>query len=348
MENSIFNLSSYDYTLPPELIAQEPLEVRDSARLLVIDRAQSLIKKGLFSDILTMLRPGDVLVLNNTKVIKAKLLGRKRTGAVIDVLLVKERAPGVWEVLANPGKRCRRGDIIIFGSGEVTAHVIDTTVSGGRVLEFSHPNILSLLERIGQPPLPHYIKKDLHDAQKYQTLYAAIEGAIAAPTAGFHFTLPLLDALCAKGIRIVYVTLHCGPATFRPVKTADIREHHIDSEWIQISESAAEAINNAKKANRRIVAVGTTSIRTLESVATASVDGRFRVRSYCGPTQLYITPGYAFKIIDAAVTNFHTPCSTNLILAASFAGFDLLMAAYRFAIAENFRFFSFGDATIII
>lgn len=348
MENPLYNLSSYDYVVPLKLIAQEPLEVRDSARLLVIDRAQSLVSKGFFGDILTMLNPGDVLVLNNTKVIKAKLLGRKQTGAIIDVLLVKERAPGVWEVLANPGKRCRRGDVIIFGNGEVTAQVIDLTDSGGRVLEFNHPNVLSFLERIGQPPLPHYIKKELHDAQKYQTLYAAIEGAIAAPTAGFHFTLPLLDALRAKGVSIMYVTLHCGPATFRPLKCADIREHRIDSEWIQISESAASAVNNAKKENRRIVAVGTTSVRTLESVATASVDGGFRVHSYCGPTQLYITPGYTFKIVDTVVTNFHTPCSTNLILAASFAGFDLLMSAYRFAMAENFRFFSFGDATIII
>jgi S-adenosylmethionine:tRNA ribosyltransferase-isomerase len=348
MDNSIFNLSNYDYALPPELIAQEPLADRGASRLLIIERQKKLIRQGFFCDIAGILGPGDVLVLNNTKVIKAKLLGRKQTGARIDVLLVRERSPGVWEVLANPGKRCRPGDVIDFGQGKARGRVLDIIPSGGRVLEFTPADIRPLLEHIGQAPLPHYIKKELSDAGKYQTLYARAEGAIAAPTAGFHFTLPLLESLRSRGVTIAQVTLHCGPATFRPVKTEDIRHHQIDAEWIEIDESAATLINDAKKAGRRVVAVGTTSIRALESAAYPAEDGTYRVRSFRGPTQLYITPGYTFKIIDAALTNFHTPCSTNLVLAATLAGFDLLMTAYRYAIAEKFRFFSFGDATIII
>lgn len=360
---NIFNLSNFTYKLSPSLVAQEPVSPRDSSRLLIVKRKDKSIQEVVFKEIVNFLNAGDVLVLNDTKVIKAKLLGRKerpacgfvsagsrqrRDGAKIDVLLVKEKEKGIWQVLASPAKRVRVNDLIIFEEGKLTAKVLERSSDGGRVLQFFPKDIDSLLETVGKPPLPHYIKKEIDDFQKYQTIYAKKEGAIAAPTAGLHFTPSLLSEIDKKGVKIVYVTLHCGLATFRPVKTEDIRSHSMESEWIDVSSSVEKTVNSAKKAAAKIIAVGTTSIRTSESVAFTAKDGNSYIKSFSGETNLYIMPGYKFKIINAALTNFHTPCSTNLILVSCFCGLDLIKQAYDYAIKQKFRFFSFGDAMLII
>lgn len=351
-EKDIFHISNYDYKIPARLIAQEPVSKRDESRLLVIGRGCGEVKEGGFKDILDFLRAGDTLVLNNTKVIKARLSARKETGASLEVLLLKQREEGVWEALVKPGKRAKLGDTLIFGkegSGVIIrAKVLGRTEQGGRLLAFSPCGIESFLDRLGNVPLPPYIKKDIDDPDKYQTIYAKKEGAIAAPTAGFHFTKALLAEIKKRGVNIVYVTLHCGPATFRPVKIEDIREHKMYSEWIEVSSAAADTVNKTKQAGNRVIAVGTTSIRSLESAADKDKAGRVYVRPFSGETNLYIFPGYKFNVVDGVITNFHTPCSTNFILISSFCGIKLLRKAYARAIKKDFRFFSFGDATLII
>jgi S-adenosylmethionine:tRNA ribosyltransferase-isomerase len=344
MIDANFALSTYIYDLPAELIAQEPLVSRDKSRLLVIDRKQQRITQGVFSDISQYLRCNDVLVLNDTRVIPAKLAALTSRKVKLDVLMVKENTPGVWEALIKPAKKVKLGEVIEFINNDMTAQILAKTEYGGRLLKFSRENVLDFLACNGKAPVPPYIKTEVDDREKYQTVYAKNDGAIAAPTAGFHFTPGLLDRLIAQGVRIVYVTLHCGMATFRPIKTADIRQHKLGVEVVSISQQAAEIINAAKKQNHRIIAVGTTCLRTLESAAECSG----RIKPFCGETGLYIVPGYKFKIVDALITNFHTPGSTNLVLVSCFASRQLINKAYQYAIKEKFRFFSFGDATLII
>ena len=337
MNKGVFDLKNYTYQIPSQLIAQAPAKPRDSSRLLVVNRAKQSLKEVVFRDIIGFLKKGDVLVLNNTKVIRAKLIGRKPSGAKIEVLLLKSREKGVWEALVKPGKRARLDDKIIFAPGKLEAEIIDKTADGSRILKFKPLNFAKILKNVGHVPVPHYIKSRVDDFKDYQTVYAKHRGAIAAPTAGLHFTKPLLAKLKAKGVKITYLTLHCGLGTFRPVKTKDIRGHKMASEYIEISKSTASIISRAKAQGRRVIAVGTTSVRTLES----------GIEPCRRDTSLYIRGPYKFKIVDAVITNFHTSASSNLILVSSFAGLGLIKEAYRFAQANNFRFFSFGDAMLI-
>ena len=347
MEN-FYNLNNYAYTISQDLIAQEPLATRDGARLLCLRRQGQSLQEMIFRDIFALLEPEDVLVLNNTKVIKARLVGRKKTGARLDFLLLGERGDGIWEVLVKPSKRARQGDLVMFSDGDdFCAEILEATEQGKKLIRFHPRQIHSLLEKYGKVPLPPYIKTEIDEETKYQTIFATQEGAIAAPTAGFHFTEELLERLRQKKVHIVYITLHCGTSTFRPVKTSDIRNHIMDKEVLEISSEAARVINQAKQRGKRVFAVGTTSVRALESAAVSS-NRIFQVVPQVKETSLYIMPGYTFKIVDALVTNFHTPCSTNLILIASFCGLDLTHQAYRYAIAHGFRFYSFGDAMAIL
>lgn len=348
MEHNVFNISHFDYELPSSAIAQVPLAMRDESRLLIVDREKNQITEAKFKDITRFLNPEDVLVLNNTKVIQARLYGKKKSGSIVEFLLIKEKQKGIWEVLVKPGKRAKKGDVFCFEGSLFNAQILDTTLDGGRLIQFFPENIQPLLETVGKPPLPPYIKEEVDCPEKYQTVYAQKEGAIAAPTAGFHFTQELLNQIKEKGVEIVYVTLHCGLATFRPVKTTDIREHPMTYEWIEINPLAAKTMNHAKQTKKKIIAVGTTSVRTLESAAFMGNGGCFNVGPVSEETRLYITPGYQFKMIDTLITNFHTPCSTNLILVSTFAGLDLCKKSYAYALKNNFRFFSFGDAMIIL
>jgi len=343
-----FDLAQFDYALSSSRIAQEPACVRDSSRLLIVERKNKNIKEGIFRDVIGYFGPSDVLVLNNTKVIKARLFGQKESGAKVEILLLKEIEPGFWEALVKPSRRIRINDTIYFDNNRIKAIVQDKTTQGSRILRFSPLDINSFLDSVGKVPLPPYIKKDVDDANKYQTVYAQKEGAVAAPTAGFHFTSQLLSELEQKGVQVVYVTLHCSLATFRPVKTDDIRNHTMEAEWVEVSPDAAQIINNAKKQGKRIVAVGTTSVRALESTAELGQGNSPLIKEFSGQTNLYIVPGYKFKIVDALITNFHTPCSTNLILASSFCGTELLRSSYEYAMENNFRFYSFGDAMFLI
>lgn len=344
----IYALKNYTYGLPPELIAQEPLYHRGESRLLIVHRQRKQWEEAVFKDMVSFVKKGDVIVINDTKVIKARLMARKKTGGQVEVLLLKERERGVWEVLVKPGKRAKVGDILFFGdTTQFSARIRDKTPQGGRVLEFLFSEVKSFLDIYGKMPTPPYIKREVARDEQYQTVYARKEGSVAAPTAGFHFTERLLSQIKEKGAEVAYVTLHCGLATFRPIKTPDIRKHCMEKERFEIPEKAAETINEAKKQKRRIIGVGTTTIRTLESAAFLQGD-IYQVRSLEGQTDLYIYPGYEFKIIDAMVTNFHTPCSTNLVLVATFCGLDLTQRLYRHALQAKFRFFSFGDAMFII
>ena len=344
MENSDFDLINYNYTIPDSLIAQDPVLTRDRCRLLVFDRKNNSIQEGSFRDILNFLNEGDVLVLNDTKVIKARLMAEREKGGKIEVLLLKDMGEGVWEVLVKPGKRARVGEKLVFQGRDFTAKILDRTEQGNRILRFSPPDLKKALDSLGKVPLPPYIKKEIDDFQDYQTVYAKKEGAVAAPTAGLHFTPRLIKELEGKGVIVVHITLHCGLATFRPVKTDDIRQHKIESEWIEVGSQAARTVNTAKAQGRRVVAVGTTSMRTLESVCISDK----KIKSFYGETNLYIVPGYKFNIVDAIITNFHTPCSTNLILVASFCGLKMLKRSYDYAVDKKFRFYSFGDAMMII
>ncbi len=341
------NVNDFDYDLPEELIAQDPLKDRASSRLLILDKKTGEIAHKHFRDILSELGPQDLLVLNNTKVIPARLLGVKEdTRAGIEVLLLKRvsEAENSWECLVKPGKKCREGARFVFGDGLLKAEVVNVLPDGNRIVRFEFEGIFEeILDQLGEMPLPPYITHKLADKDRYQTVYAKEEGSAAAPTAGLHFTRELLDEIRKKGVGIAEVTLHVGLGTFRPVKVDKVEEHHMHSEYYVISDEVAARINEMKKKGGRIVAVGTTSCRTLESAA--GEDGLVRAGS--GWTDIFIYPGYRFKAVDALITNFHLPKSTLIMLVSALAGRDHILAAYREAVKERYRFFSFGDAMFI-
>ncbi len=340
------NLDDFDYYLPEELIAQEPAESRDKSRLLVLHRKSGVIEHRVFSDCIEYLCEGDVLVVNSTRVIPARLIGiKEKTGAKIEVVLLRRIDINTWEALVKPGKRVHPGTRIIFGDGILTAQSIDSTEVGGRILRFEYTGVFEeILDKLGQMPLPHYIKKELTDRERYQTVYAKTPGSAAAPTAGLHFTPGLISDIRTKGVEIVEVTLHVGLGTFRPVKTQNITEHKMHSEYYEITEEAAGVINRARGNGGRLIAVGTTSSRTIETAA----DDNGIIRPGSGWTDIFIYPGYKFKAVDRLITNFHLPKSTLLMLISAFAGRVTILEAYKEAVSERYRFFSFGDAMFII
>ena len=339
------NIKEFYYDLPEELIAQDPLADRSSSRLLTLDKNSDAFSHHVFRDIVDFLNPGDCLVLNNTKVIPARLMGEKEgTGAGIEVLLLKRKEDNVWETLVKPGKKARPGARISFGNGLLVGEVIDVVEEGNRLIRFEYEGIFEeILDQLGQMPLPPYITHRLEDKNRYQTVYAKHDGSAAAPTAGLHFTPELLETIKAKGVKVAEVTLHVGLGTFRPVKVDNILDHHMHSEFYMVEENQAAIINETKKNGGRVICVGTTSCRTIES-ATGE-DGILRAGS--GWTEIFIYPGYKFKILDALITNFHLPESTLLMLVSALAGRDNVMAAYEEAVKERYRFFSFGDAMFI-
>ncbi len=336
--------ADFTFVLPPELIAQDPLKDRAASRLLLLDKKTGEISHRVFSDIVSFLKPGDCLVLNDTKVIPARLYGIKAdTGAAIELLLLKRREGDVWETLAKPGKKARPGAKLLFGK-TLSAEVLDIEKEGSRLVRFTYDGIFEeVLDALGEMPLPPYITHKLQDKDRYQTVYAKYEGSAAAPTAGLHFTKELLAQIEAGGVKLAYVTLHVGLGTFRPVKVANVCEHHMHAEYYQVSEEAADAVNAAKKSGHRIVCVGTTSCRTLESAA----DENGILRACSGQTEIFIYPGYRFKATDCLLTNFHLPESTLLMLVSAMAGREQTLAAYREAVSQRYRFFSFGDAMFI-
>ena len=339
------DVKDFSYELPKELIAQDPLEDRSSSRLMLLDKVSGETDEVRFKDIVSYLSEGDCLVLNNTKVIPARLFGvRKETGGHVEILLLKREADDVWETLARPGKKVRPGTRLVFGDGLVEAEVLEVVEDGNRRIRFYYDGIFEeVLDQLGEMPLPPYITHKLKEKNRYQTVYAKYDGSAAAPTAGLHFTPKLLDEIRAKGIRIAEVTLHVGLGTFRPVKVENVTDHHMHSEYYEITKEAADTINEAKRNGGRIICVGTTSCRTLESAADD--DGCLTPCS--GWTDIFIYPGYHFKIMDALITNFHLPESTLLMLVSAFAGREHVLAAYEKAVEEKFRFFSFGDAMFI-
>lgn len=338
--------SDFYFDLPQELIAQDPLEDRSASRLLVLNRETGKVEHHTFKEITKYLRPGDCLVLNNTKVLPARLLGvKENTGAAIEVLLLKRREGDVWEILVKPGKKARPGTRLTFGDGSLRAEVLEVVEEGNRLIRFFYDGIFEeVLDRLGEMPLPPYITHKLEDKNRYQTVYAKYEGSAAAPTAGLHFTEALLQEIREQGVEIAFVTLHVGLGTFRPVKVDDLSEHHMHSEYYQVTEETAETINRAKRNGGRVICVGTTSCRTVESAA--GEDGL--VRAGCGDTEIFIYPGYRFKVLDCLITNFHLPESTLVMLVSALAGREQVLAAYQEAIEERYRFFSFGDAMLII
>ena len=333
------------FDLPQELIAQDPLEDRSSSRLLVLDKETGAVSHHVFREIVNYLNPGDCLVLNNTKVIPARLLGeREGTGAHVEVLLLKRREGDIGETLVKPGKKCKPGTRLSFGEGLLKAEVLETVEEGNRLIHFEYEGIWEeVLDRLGEMPLPPYITHKLQDKNRYQTVYAKYEGSAAAPTAGLHFTEKLLNQIEEMGVNIAYVTLHVGLGTFRPVKEENVLEHHMHSEFYQITEEAAKKINDTKKAGGRIICVGTTSCRTVESAA----DENGVVHPGSDNTEIFIYPGYHFKVLDALITNFHLPESTLVMLVSALAGRENVLNAYEEAIKERYRFFSFGDAMFI-
>lgn len=337
--------SDFYFDLPEELIAQDPLEDRSSSRLLVLDKQTGETSHHIFKEVINYLNPGDCLVLNNTKVIPARLIGHKEdTGATIEVLLLKRKENDIWETLVKPGKKCKPGTKIVFGEGLLHATVLETVEDGNRLIQFSYEGIFEeILDKLGEMPLPPYITHKLQDKNRYQTVYAKYEGSAAAPTAGLHFTKELLRQIEEKGIDIAYVTLHVGLGTFRPVKVDNILEHHMHSEFYQVTKEAADKINKAKKEGHRVICVGTTSCRTVESAA----DENGMVKEGCDNTEIFIYPGYKFKVLDALITNFHLPESTLVMLVSALAGREHILNAYEEAIREKYRFFSFGDAMLI-
>ncbi|MCU6697551.1 tRNA preQ1(34) S-adenosylmethionine ribosyltransferase-isomerase QueA [Laedolimicola ammoniilytica] len=337
--------SDFYYDLPQELIAQDPLEDRSSSRLMVLDKKTGNVEHKIFRDIIDYLNPGDCLVVNNTKVIPARLLGVKEdTGAHIEVLLLKRKADNVWETLVKPGKKARPGARIDFGGGLLKAEVIDVVDEGNRLIRFEYEGIFEeILDQLGQMPLPPYITHQLKDKNRYQTVYAKHDGSAAAPTAGLHFTPDLLQQIQAKGVKLAHVTLHVGLGTFRPVKVDDVTQHHMHSEFYMVEEDQAKLINDTKAAGGRVICVGTTSCRTLES----ATDENGILKAGSGWTEIFIYPGYKFKIMDALITNFHLPESTLLMLVSAFADKEKIMKAYEEAVREHYRFFSFGDAMFI-
>ena len=344
-ETTELKKSDFYFDLPQELIAQDPLEDRSSSRLLVLDKNTGELSHHIFRDIIDYLHPGDCLVLNNTKVIPARLLGeREGTGGHVEVLLLKRKEADVWETLVKPGKKARPGMRLSFGDGLLHAEVQEVVDEGNRLIRFEYEGIFEeILDQLGQMPLPPYITHQLKDKNRYQTVYAKYEGSAAAPTAGLHFTEELLEQIRAKGVKIARVTLHVGLGTFRPVKVEDVTEHHMHTEFYHVSEEAADIINETKKQGGRVICVGTTSCRTIESAA----DDQGIVHATEGDTDIFIYPGYQFKVLDCLITNFHLPESTLLMLVSALAGKENIMAAYREAVEMRYRFFSFGDAMFI-
>ena len=338
--------SDFYFDLPQELIAQDPLEDRSSSRLLVLDRETGKTEHHIFKDVIDYLNPGDCLVINNTKVIPARLFGSKEgTEAKIEILLLKRKENDVWETLVKPGKKAKPGTRISFGDGLLTGEVIDVVEEGNRLIKFTYDGIFEeILDQLGQMPLPPYITHQLKDKNRYQTVYAKHDGSAAAPTAGLHFTPELLEAIKAKGVNIAHVTLHVGLGTFRPVKVEDVTNHHMHSEFYIVEEDQAKLINETKQRGGKIISVGTTSCRTLES----ATDDQGILHAGSGWTDIFIYPGYKFKMIDRLITNFHLPESTLLMLVSALAGKDKIMAAYEEAVKERYRFFSFGDAMLIL
>jgi len=339
------DVREFDYELPQELIAQDPIEDRSSSRLMVLNKENGDVEHRVFREILDELKEGDCLVINNTKVIPARLYGEKAdTGAHVEVLLLKREEHDIWEVLVKPGKKCRPGAELSFGGGKLRATVLEVVEDGNRKLQFHYDGIFEeILDELGQMPLPPYITHELKDKNRYQTVYAKHEGSAAAPTAGLHFTQELLEQIRQKGVKIASVTLHVGLGTFRPVKVDNVLDHHMHSEFYQVEPEEAAKINETKAAGGRVIAVGTTSCRTLES-ATGE-DGILRAGS--GWTEIFIYPGYRFKMIDALITNFHLPMSTLVMLVSALAGREHILSAYNEAVKEKYRFFSFGDAMFI-
>ena len=340
------NVKDYDYDLPEELIAQDPLEDRSSSRLMVLDRQTGDVEHRHFTDILEYLHPGDCLVINNTKVIPARLFGVKEdTQAKIEVLLLKRKENDIWETLVKPGKKAKPGTKLVFGDGLLTAEVVDVVEEGNRLIQFHYDGIFEeILDQLGQMPLPPYITHQLKDKNRYQTVYAKYDGSAAAPTAGLHFTKELLQKVKDMGVDIAEVTLHVGLGTFRPVKVENVLDHHMHSEFYMVSQEAADKINRAKESGHRVIAVGTTSTRTLEAAA----DENGRLHETSGWTEIFIYPGYQFKVIDALITNFHLPQSTLVMLVSALAGRAQVLHAYEIAVKEKSRFFSFGDALLIL
>lgn len=338
--------SDFFYELPQELIAQTPVEPRDSSRLMVINKETGEVEHRIFRDLIEYLKPNDCLILNDTRVIPARIYGvKKETGAVVEFLLLKQKENNVWECLCKPGKRAKVGTEFTFGEGIVDAEVLDITEDGNRIIKFKcdSKEIYTILDKIGKMPLPPYITAELQDGERYQTVYSRELGSAAAPTAGLHFTKEMLKAVEEKGVKIGYVTLHVGLGTFRPVKVDDVTQHKMHTEHYQMPKETADLINETKKIGGRVISVGTTSTRTIESVATKN-------GCICedeDDTSIFIYPGYKFKCVDALVTNFHLPESTLIMLISALAGYDNIMNAYKIAVEEKYRFFSFGDATFI-
>ena len=337
--------SDFYYDLPHELIAQTPIEKRDTSRLMTLDRATGAVGHHHFYDLPDFLRPGDCLILNNSRVLPARLVGQRLPGGgICEVLLLNDRGENIWECLVRPGRKLRKGTKLSFGNGELTAEIVEQLEEGGRLIRFDYEGIfLEVLEHLGRMPLPPYIKEELQDQERYQTVYSKVLGSAAAPTAGLHFTPELLDIIQRKGVRIGYVTLHVGLGTFRPVKEDAIEDHPMHSEYCTIPQETADLINETRASGGRCICVGTTSCRTLES--WAADDGHMEARS--GWTDIYIYPGYKFKVMDGLVTNFHLPESTLIMLVSAFAGREHILSAYAEAVRERYRFFSFGDAMFI-
>ena len=338
--------SDFYYDLPEELIAQDPLEDRTASRLLVLDRKTGAVKHKIFSDVIDYLNKGDCLVINNTRVIPARLIGEKEgTGGKVEVLLLKRRANDVWETLVKPGKKLKPGAKITFGDGRLRAEVLEVVEEGNRLVKFYYEGIFEeILDSLGEMPLPPYITHKLEDKEMYQTVYAKFDGSAAAPTAGLHFTKELLNKIEEKGIKIASITLHVGLGTFRPVKVDDVNNHHMHTEWYEVNAEAADIINETKRNGGRVICVGTTSCRTIESVA----DENGYMKAKTGETDIFIYPGYKFKVMDGLITNFHLPESTLVMLVSAFAGKENVLSAYETAVKERYRFFSFGDAMILI
>ncbi len=338
------DVKDFYYDLPKELIAQDPIENRSDSRLLILDKNTGEIRHSIFKNITSELRPGDCLVVNNTKVIPARLLGVRPTGGAVEILLLRRLEKDVWETLVRPGKKCRPGTKVTFGNGELEAEIVGVVEDGNRLVKFTYEGIFEeVLDRLGEMPLPPYITHKLQDKNRYQTVYAKYDGSAAAPTAGLHFTKELLEEVRNTGVEIAEITLHVGLGTFRPVKETKVEDHLMHSEYYEIGETAADIVNRTKARGGRVIAVGTTSCRTLESAAED--DGHLTAKS--GWTDIFIYPGYRFKVLDALITNFHLPESTLIMLVSALAGREHILNAYQEAVKERYRFFSFGDAMFI-
>ena len=340
--------SDFRFDLPEELIAQTPIAHREQSRLLCLDRWTGDIDHRHFYELPELLEPGDCLVMNDSRVLPARLLGRRKTGGAVEVVLLRDMGDGIWECLTRPGKRSKAGTELSFGDGELTAIVTEATDGGAKLIKFNYDGVfLEILERLGKMPLPPYIHKELADAGRYQTVYSRQYGSAAAPTAGLHFTKELIEQISLRGIEICYITLHVGLGTFRPVRVDNIEEHRMHAEYFTITNETAAAINSAKAGGGRIIAVGTTSCRSLETCADDSPRPTPRITPFSGFTDIFIYPGYEFKIIDGLITNFHLPESTLIMLVSALAGRENVLSAYKIAIDEQYRFYSFGDAMLI-